>query len=298
LSNMSSSVPQIDYSTREQRETILRIFWRRLKRNRLAMVSLMILLFMYSMAVFAPYVSPHDHQATELGDKLRPPSSEHPLGTDPYGRDVLSRVIFGSRISLSVGFVSVAISTTLGTILGAIAGYYGGIVDNIIMRFVDIVISFPVLFLILTVMAVVGPSIFNIMIVIGFTAWPGVARLVRGQFLSLREQEFAEAARALGAEDGRVIFRHILPNAMAAIIVSATLGVAGAILTESGLSFLGLGVQPPTPSWGNMLFEGKSYFRQAWWIAVFPGLAIFLTVLSLNMVGDGLRDALDPRLKQ
>jgi len=294
-----SNSPQLtDYALGEKHETFLQIFWRRLKRNRLAMLGLVVLLLMYSAAFLAPFIAPHDPRTTELGDKLRPPGSEHPLGTDPYGRDVLSRVIYGSRISLSVGFVSVAISTTLGTILGAIAGYYGGRVDNVIMRLVDIVISFPVLFLILTVMAVIGPSIFNIMIVIGFTAWPGVARLVRGQFLSLREQEFAEAARALGAEDGRVIFRHILPNALAAIIVSATLGVAGAILTESGLSFLGLGVQPPTPSWGNMLFEGKSYFRQAWWIAVFPGLAIFLTVLSLNMVGDGLRDALDHRLKQ
>jgi len=282
---------------RKRSESFSRIFWRRFRRNRLAVTGFLVLLVLYSAAAFAPQLAPYDPNAIELRNKLAPPSGEHPMGTDLYGRDVFSRVVYGSRISLSVGFVAVSISVTVGSLLGAVAGYYGGVVDNVIMRIVDVVISFPVLFLVLTVMAMLGTSIFNIMLVIGLTSWTTVARLVRGEFLSLREREFAEAARASGAGSARIIFKHILPNAGAPIIVAATLGVAYAILTETGLSYLGLGVQPPTASWGNMLYEGQNYFRQAWWIAVYPGLAIFVTVLCLNMVGDGLRDALDPRLK-
>jgi len=206
-------------------------------------------------------------------------------------------MIWGSRISLKVGFVAVGIATVIGILFGAVSGYYGGWIDGIMMRFVDIMLCFPAFFLILAVIAFLEPSIWNIMVVIGITGWMGIARLVRAEFLSLREREFVVSARALGASDARIIFRHILPNSMAPILVSATLGVAGAILTESALSFLGIGVQPPTPSWGNILTAGKDNIEIAWWLSFFPGLAILVTVLGYNLLGEGIRDSLDPRLK-
>ena len=227
-----------------------------------------------------------------------PPSHVHLMGTDSLGRDVLSRIIYGSQISLKVGFVAVGLATLIGVLLGAVAGYYGGWVDNLLMRLVDLMLCFPTFFLILAVIAVLEPSIWNIMIIIGLTSWMGVARLVRAEFLTLREREFVQAARALGARDGRIIFRHLLPNALAPVMVSATLGVAGAILTESALSFLGLGVQPPTPSWGNILTAGKDNIEIAWWLSVFPGLAILMTVMGYNLLGEGIREAIDPRLKE
>ena len=227
-----------------------------------------------------------------------PPSLQHPLGTDELGRDVLSRMIWGSRISLKVGFVAVGIAIFIGVIVGAVAGYYGGWVDAVLMRFVDMMLCFPAFFLILAVIAILEPSIYNIMAVIGLTSWMGVARLVRAEFLRIREMDFVKAARSIGASDFRIIFRHILPNAMSPVLVAATLGVAGAILTESALSFLGIGVQPPTPSWGNMLTAGKDNMEIAWWLSVFPGLAILVTVLGYNLLGEGLRDLLDPRLKE
>jgi len=211
---------------------------------------------------------------------------------------VLVRMLYGARISLLVGFVAVGISTLIGILCGALAGYYGGWVDAVMMRFVDIMLCFPTFFLILAVIAFLEPSIWNIMIVIGLTSWMGVARLVRAEFLSLRQRDFVLAAQTLGASDGRLIFRHILPNALSPVLVSATLGVAGAILTESALSFLGIGVQPPTPSWGNMLIIGKQTLGSAWWLSVFPGLAILITVLGYNLLGEGIRDALDPRIKE
>jgi peptide/nickel transport system permease protein len=204
----------------------------------------------------------------------------------------------GAGVSLSVGFVAVGISTFIGVILGALAGYYGGRVESVIMRFVDIMLCFPSFFLILAVIAFIGPSIWNIMIVIGATSWMGVTRLVRAEFLSIKERDFVQAAIAQGASDFRIIFIHILPNAMAPVLVAATLGVAAAVLTESGLSFLGIGVQPPDPSWGNMLTEGKDNIEIAWWLSVFPGLAIFITVMGYNLLGEGIRDSLDPRLKR
>lgn len=207
-------------------------------------------------------------------------------------------MLYGARISLLVGFVAVGISTLIGIILGSLAGYYGGWIDAVMMRFVDIMLCFPTFFLILAVIAFLDPSIWNIMIVIGLTSWMGVARLIRAEFLSLRQRDFVLAAQALGASDARLIFRHILPNAMSPVLVSATLGVAGAILTESALSFLGIGVQPPTPSWGNMLIVGKQTLGSAWWLSVFPGVAILITVLGYNLLGEGVRDALDPRLKE
>jgi peptide/nickel transport system permease protein len=207
-------------------------------------------------------------------------------------------MLYGSRISLAVGFVSVGIATTIGILLGSLAGYYGGWTDGVIMRFVDLMLTFPRFFLLLTVLAFLQPSIWTIMVVIGITGWMGVARLVRAEFLTLKEREFVKSAQALGAADRRIIFRHILPNSLAPVLVSATLGVAGAVLTESGLSFLGLGVQPPTPSWGNILNDGKANIEIAWWLSLFPGAAILITVLSYNLLGEGLRDALDPRLRQ
>lgn len=233
----------------------------------------------------------------DLDEMLEPPSSRHWLGTDDRGRDVASRMIHGSRTSLSVGFVAVGIYLAIGIVLGALAGYYGGSADVVISRLYEIMICFPTFFLILTIMAFLPPSIYNVMFVIGVTGWTGVARLVRGEFLRLRTQDFVTASRTLGATDVRVIFRHVLPNALAPVLVSATFGVAGAILVESSLSFLGFGVPPPTPSWGDILSQSRAYIDFAWWLTLFPGLAIFLTVTAYNLVGEGLRDAIDPRLK-
>jgi peptide/nickel transport system permease protein len=223
------------------------------------------------------------------------PSFNHLFGTDDLGRDIFSRALYGARVSLSVGLVAVSIAVVIGTLFGSVSGYYGGWLDAFIMRFVDIMLSFPTIFLILTIQVMLTPNIYNVMIVIGITSWMGVARLVRGEFLSLKERDFVEAARAIGVKDLGIIFRHILPNAIAPIVVAATLGIAGAILTESALSFLGLGVQPPMASWGNMLMDAQAYMRDAPWMAVIPGLLILITVLSIYFVGEGLRDALNVR---
>ena len=251
---------------------------------------------LFFTALSAPYLAPYEPTRIDIRNIFSPPGGSHMLGTDELGRDVLSRMIWGSRVSLLVGFVATGISLVIGIIVGSIAGFYGGRTDSALMRFVDIMLTFPTLFLILAVIAILGPGIFNIMTVIGLTNWMGVARLVRAEFLTLKERDFVTSARALGAGDNRIIFRHILPNAISPVFVSATLGVAGAILIESSLSFLGIGVQPPSPSWGNILSSGMDNIEIAWWLSLFPGLAILLTVLSYNLVGEGLRDALDPRL--
>jgi peptide/nickel transport system permease protein len=274
------------------------IFWRQFRRNELAMAGGAVVLVLVLAAIFAPGLSPYDPGAIDMKQVLAAPSGSHPLGTDQLGRDVLSRMLYGARISMAVGFISVGIAVLIGTIIGTIAAFYGGRVDELLMRFVDLMLNFPRLFLLLTLIAFLRPSIWVIMAVIGFTGWMGLSRLVRSEILSLREREFVQSARALGAPDRRIMFRHILPNAMVPILVSATLGVAGAILAESGLSFLGLGVQPPTPSWGNILNVGRSNIEIAWWLSIFPGLAILITVLAYNLLGEGLRDALDPRLRQ
>ena len=275
-----------------------REFWDRFRRNRLAMCGLALVAGMFAVALLAPWLAPYDPNLIELKEVLMPPSGAHLLGTDTLGRDVLSRVIYGSRISLLVGFVAVGIATLIGVLVGSLSGYYRGWVDQVCMRLVDVMLCFPVFFLILAVIAFLGPSIWNIMVIIGLTGWMWVARLVRAEFLSLREREFVAAARSLGASDARLICRHLLPNALTPVMVSATLGVAGAILTESALSFLGLGVQPPTPSWGNILTAGKDNIEIAWLLSLFPGLAILVTVMSYNLLGEGIREAIDPRLKE
>jgi len=275
-----------------------REFWARLRRNRLAMTGLTLVVGLFAVSLLAPWLAPYDPNFIDLKEVLMPPTSQHLLGTDPLGRDVLSRIIYGSAVSLKVGFVAVGLATLIGLIIGAVAGFYGGWVDQVLMRLVDLMLCFPTFFLILAVIALLEPSIWNIMVVIGLTSWMGVARLVRAEFLSLKEREFVVAARALGASDARLMVRHLLPNALAPVMVSATLGVAGAILTESALSFLGLGVQPPTPSWGNILTAGKDNIEIAWWLSFFPGLAILATVMSYNLLGEGIREAIDPRLKE
>jgi peptide/nickel transport system permease protein len=268
----------------------------RFRRNKLALAGLITVLIIVLAAITAPLLAPYDPAAIDIAHILNPPSVNHLMGTDELGRDVLSRMMYGGQISLSVGFVAEGISLAIGILLGSLAGYYGGKLDAVLMRFVDVMLTFPVFFLILAVIAIVEGGVFTIMAVIGATGWMGVARLVRAEFLTLKERDFVVAARASGAGHLRIIFRHILPNALSPVFVTATFGVAGAILIESGLSFLGLGVQPPHASWGSILTSGKDNIQVAWWLSVYPGLAILLTVLSYNLVGEGLRDALDPRL--
>ncbi len=287
------------HGTTEEIESPLKIIWKRFKRNKLAVIGAVILIILALSAIFAPIITPFtldemDFEAMDSG-----PTAKHWLGTDELGRDIFTRLIFAGRISLTVGLVAEGISLFIGVILGAISGYYGGKIDTLIMRLVDVFSCIPFLLLAITVVAVIGSSIYNLMIVIGVIGWSGTARLVRGEFLKLRNMEFVESARALGATDARLIFIHMLPNAFAPILVTATLGVGSTIMFEAALSYLGLGVQPPTPSWGNMInkandiiiFQTKPYL----WLP--PGIAILLAVLSINFLGDGLRDALDPRMQ-
>ncbi|MBI4589005.1 MAG: ABC transporter permease [Candidatus Rokubacteria bacterium] len=276
----------------------VRLFWRTFSRNQLACVGGAIVGILVLLALLAPLVSPHDPHRPDVKKILDSPSRAHLLGTDQIGRDVLSRILYGSRVSLAVGFVSVGIATAIGIMLGAASGYHGGVVDGVMMRLVDLMLVFPRFFLLLAVLAFLQPSIWTIMAVIGLTGWMGVARLVRAEFLSLKEREFVIWSQSIGASGFRIIWRHILPNAMAPVLVAMTLGIPAAILTESGLSFLGLGVQPPYATWGNILNDGKDSIEIAWWLSLYPGLAILITVLSYNLLGEGIRDALDPRLRQ
>ena len=277
------------------------IVWRQFRKNRLAVIGAALILLLYFVAFLAPLLAPFDpaEQGHRVRERLLEPSSEHPLGTDRFARDVFSRIVYGSRISLLVGFLAVAISTTIGTVYGSISGYYGGKIDALLMRFVDIMLSFPTMILIITIIAVWrNQSIWIIISIIGVTSWMGVARLVRGEFLVLKQLDFFQAARALGAGPVRLIFKHLLPNAMTPVIISSTLLVGGTILLEASLSFLGLGVQPPTASWGNIVYDTKGNIFTEWWMPLSSGLAILVTVVAYNLLGDGLRDALDPRLRQ
>jgi len=276
----------------------VRSFWRALRRNQLALAGGVVVVFVAVLALLAPIIAPMDPNRYDVKKILDAPSGLHPLGTDQLGRDVLSRMLYGARVSLAVGFVSVGIATAIGIALGSLAGYHGGTTDAMVMRLVDLMLVFPRFFLLLTVLGFLRPSIWTIMAVIGLTGWMSVARLVRAEFLSLREREFVLWSQSIGASAFRIIWRHILPNAIAPVLVAITLGVPAAILAESGLSFLGLGVQPPHATWGNILSEGKDAIEIGWWLSVYPGLAILVTVLSYNLLGEGIRDALDPRLRQ
>ena len=276
----------------------MRTFWKALARNRLAVVGGAVVVVLVLLAVLAPVLAPWDPHRPDVKKILDPPSARHWLGTDQLGRDVLSRMLYGARVSLAVGFVSVGIAALIGVVVGAVAGYAGGAVDNAVMRLVDLMLVFPRFFLLLAVLAFLRPSIWTIMAVIGLTGWMSVARLVRAEFLALKEREFVLWSQSVGASGFRVVWRHILPNAMAPVLVAMTLGIPAAILTESGLSFLGLGVRPPYATWGNILNEGKDAIEIGWWLSFYPGVAILVTVLSYNLFGEGIRDALDPRLRQ
>jgi len=277
-----------------RREAMAPTIWRRFRRSKLALVALMYVGAVALIAIFAPLIA-LDPNNVDLASRLLPPDHAHRLGTDDLGRDVLARIIHGARVSLTVGFTATAIALLIGSFLGALAGYYGGAVDWIVSRLIEVVLCFPFLLLVLAIVALFRPSFITIMIALGLTSWTTEARFIRGEFLRIREMEFAQAARASGARDSRIIFRHLLPNALAPVLVSASFGVASAILIESALSFLGMGVPPPTASWGNMLYSAEQYLEYAWWLALFPGAAIFVTVAAFNIVGDRIRDAFDPR---
>ena len=269
-----------------------------LLKNKLTVFGAGIIILLILIAVFAPQITPQDPTHINIKDALLSPSVEHPLGTDTLGRDLFSRMAYASRIALLIGFIAVGLAALIGLFLGSIAGYFGGRADSFIMRFADIMLCFPRFFLILAVIAVVGPSIFNVMVIIGLTGWMGMARLIRAEILSLKTRDYISASKALGANDFFIIVRHLIPNGIGPVLVSFVFGVAGAILTEAGLSFLGLGVQPPNPSWGNILMEGKAVLGIGWWVILFPGLAILITVLAFNLLGEGLRDLLNPRIEK
>jgi peptide/nickel transport system permease protein len=273
-------------------------FLKRINKYILMYLGLAIVFFFILIAIFAPFIATHNPTDINLANVLAEPSKTHFFGTDELGRDVFSRVIYGTRISIFVGFVAVGISVIIGLFFGLVSGYFGGLVDTLIMRFVDIMLCFPAFFLILAVITFLEPSVTNVMVVIGLTSWMGVTRLVRAETLSIKTRDFVTAAKLQNISNVKILVKHILPNVITPVFVAATLGVAGAILTESALSFLGLGVQPPTPSWGNILTAGKDNITFAWWLSVFPGLAIFITVLGYNLLGEGLRDLLDPKISK
>lgn len=291
---MNTQTPQ---TTRKKRSGVMEV-WHRLKRSPMAVIGLVLIVILFLMAIFAHAITPYTYSKQNLMHAFEPPSAQYIFGTDEFGRDIFSRIVYGARISLQVGFIAVGISMFIGGFLGALAGYYGGKIDNFIMRIMDVLLSIPSILLAIAIAASLGPGLFNLMIAVGISAIPNYARIVRGSVLSIRGQEFVEAAKAVGSSDLRIIFKHIIPNCTAPIIVQATLGVATAILTAAGLSFIGLGIQPPIPEWGAMLSGGRSYIRDYPYMTLFPGLAIMITILALNFVGDGLRDALDPKLKR
>ena len=299
--------PLLDLAPKyREQQTMTQLVWRSYRRHKPAMIGTTIILIFALSAIFAPYISPWDPKKTNLDAMLQPPSAEHIMGTDELGRDLLTRILYGGRVSLSIGVMAMALAVVVGAIVGGVAGFYGGWVDNVLMRFTDMMLAFPSLFILIIlslalrdipIEALRGTafaSVFSIVLVIAVLAWMRVARLVRASFLSLKEKEFIEAARSSGVPNWRIMVRHLLPNAMSPIIVAATFRVATSIITESGLSYLGFGVQPPTPTWGNMLKNAQDQMTRAPWTAIFPGLMIFIAVIAINFVGDGLRDALDP----
>jgi len=296
------AIPQQSAEPAAARPARARSLWldslRRLLRNPGAVAGLVLLALLVIMALFAPQLAHADPVAITPRDRLQPPGLEHWFGTDAFGRDIYTRVVYGTRISLLVGVVSVAIATLLGVTMGLLAGYFGGLTDALIMRFVDVMLAFPGILLALVIVAILGPDLLNAMIAVGISAAPTYARVTRGAVLQVKTNLFMDAATVVGVPTPQIILRHLLPNVLGPIVVVTTLGVAGAIISGASLSFLGLGAKPPTPEWGLMLSEGRNFLRQAWWITTFPGLAIMVTVLSINLVGDGLRDALDPRMRK
>ena len=291
---------KIDYTVAKKPITLRSIIWKRFKKNKLALIGMVILSILAIIAIFADFIAPYPATTVDYANKKLPPSKEHILGTDELGCDVLSRLIYGARISLSIGLVAVCLYVSIGILIGSISGFFGGLVDSILMRFTDVVISFPWLILVIIVAAILGPSIYNVMLVIGLTGWSTVARLVRGEFLKLKEMEYTLAAKGLGAKNFRIIFTHLLPNAFAPVLVAATMGVADAIIIEAALSFLGLGVVFPDTSWGQMMNAAQSLtvLSRMPWLWLPPGILISVAVLCINFIGDGLRDALDPKLIQ
>lgn len=271
--------------------------WRRFKANRLALVALWVIVALYALALLAPLLAPFDPAAIDdvMETRYLPPSWEHPFGTDEFGRDLFSRALYGARVSLSVGFLAVLVAVTIGTLYGAVAGYFGGVVDNVLMRVVDVIIAFPTFFLMLMLVGLFEANVVFMVLILGFTSWTGTARFIRGEVLSLKEREFVEGARAIGLPAHLIVLRHLIPSAMAPVLVSAALMVGGMVGAEAGLSFLGIGIRPPTPSWGNMLAQGQDALLVAWWIAFFPGMLLAITMLAFNLLADGLRDALDPK---
>ncbi|WP_374718827.1 nickel transporter permease [Parageobacillus toebii] len=282
---------------KEESASLWKEGWRRFRKNKMALVGLGIVVFFILLAIFAPLLAPYDFKEQNLAERLQPPSSKHLFGTDDFGRDIFSRVIYGARISLWVGFFSVLGSVIVGSMLGIIAGYYGRWIDGIISRLFDIMLAFPSILLAIGIVAVLGPSLQNALIAIAVINIPNFGRLIRSRVLSIKQEEYVMAAKAIGMSDMRILFHHILPNSMAPIIVQGTLAIATAIIEAAALGFLGLGAQPPNPEWGKMLADSKDFLTQAPWTMVFPGIAIMLTVLGFNLMGDGLRDALDPRMK-
>jgi peptide/nickel transport system permease protein len=295
---MTSLAPGENIIRENSRRTRIRKFIRRLSRSRSVVAGAGVLTIVLFLTLLAPVLSPYDPVQMAPRDRLQAPSVEHIFGTDDFGRDVFTRVLYGGRLSLQVGLISVGIACTIGTILGIISGYYGRTADVVIMRLMDMMLAFPGILLALAIVAVLGKSLPNVMIAVGISTIPLFTRIVRASTLSVKQTDYVEAARALGCSDRRIMWRHILPNIITPIIIIATNGVAGAIISGAALSFLGLGAQPPTPEWGIMLSEGRVYLRAATWVTTFPGLAIMITVLSINLLGDGLRDILDPRLKE
>jgi peptide/nickel transport system permease protein len=296
--SVEGALPAVIESADRAPRSYFSIVLGQLRRNRGAMLGLTLIVLEVLAAVFAPWVAPHDPIHQDLEAPMQPPSRAHPFGSDDVGRDILSRIIHGARISLSVGLIAVGIAGTLGVTLGLITGFYGGWLDDLILRGMDLLLAFPGILLALTIVAVLGPGLFNVMIAVGIADLPSFTRVTRGQTLSVREMDYVQGARAMGCSTARVLRRYVLPNVLPALIVLATLRVATAILTAAGLSFLGLGAQPPIPEWGAMLAMGRTFLRQAWWLTTFPGFAIMLTVMQINMLGDGLRDALDPKLRR
>lgn len=288
----------MDQGVAIKKQSQIKEIFKRFKKNRMAVFGLVVIILLILCALFPSVIAPYGYDDQNLSEQFIAPCLAHPFGTDNFGRDILSRVIYGCRISLLIGLISVSISCVLGVVLGCIAGYYGNKVDNLVMRFIDIMLAIPQMLLAMSIVAALGIGTENLILAIAIGSVPGYARIVRGSILSVKGQEYIEAARSIGASDFRIITRHIVPNCLAPIIVQATMSIASAILSTASMSFIGLGIEPPTPEWGSMLSAGRAYLRDHWFVVTFPGVAIMLTVFAFNLFGDGLRDALDPKLKQ